>query len=79
MKTKFDIGEEVYIPGKIKRITIVDDEILYTVETAAPSAASLNIHEEQLFKPEYINDKKEMIENMKKTMQALNGKNEEGA
>ena len=74
MKTKFDIGEEVYIPGKIKRITIVDDETLYTVEIAKPSAASLNIDEEQLFKPEYINDKKEMIENMKKTMQVLNGK-----
>lgn len=69
MKTKFDIGEEVYIPGKIKRITIVDDEILYTVEIAAPDAASLNIHEEQLFKPECITD-------MKKTMQALNEKNE---
>lgn len=79
MKTKFDIDEEVYIPGKIKRIAIVDDEILYTVEIAAPSAASLIIHEEQLFKTEYINDKKEMIENMKKTMQALNGKNEAGA
>ena len=54
MKTKFDIGEEVYVLGKIKRITIVDDEILYTVAIAAPNAPCINALEEQLFNPEHI-------------------------
>ena len=43
MKTKFDTGEEVLVPAKVTRISIVNEKIEYTV-SAINGFCDKNIH-----------------------------------